>query len=159
MEDEAVAPLGETVDRGLGGGAGIPRRRRVDGHDDEGAKRIDGTYRVGRCADEAQRADIGMDSSIGKQACRAGWVDRLHADLMRVEGPVDRQLVAAAGHGSDRNRGDQDRERASAHHPRNARMTSSLARASFGKPWKTISPRSTPYTRSAPPPPSPTLTS
>ena len=98
--------------------AGAARRRgRVHGDDDGGAQRLDGAD-VGRqsAAPERIRAEIGVERARPELGGGEARLQRLDADLLRVERGIEGQLVARlGGHAEEESEGAEQRGKPAAH--------------------------------------------
>ena len=110
--------------------------------------------RRGQVPRSAGAADIGMELAGDEQCARLLWREGRNLDLVGIVGRIYRLLVAAPRHRCDKQSGSNKNDRPPClHHqlrpqpggapqPRSAFTTFSSASASFGAPWKMISPRS-----------------
>src|SRR5262249_31092491 len=108
-------------------------------------------YRIGQSRRKVRGSShIGVQLAGAEQGARSLRLESRYLDLVRIIGRIDGKLVAAPDHGRDRQYRHRDdeylphihRDTPARAQPRSAFTTFSSASASFGEPWKMISPRS-----------------
>jgi hypothetical protein len=94
------------------------RRCRIDANNHEQAERLDSGDGLGNRTSKSRRtANISMHLAVAQEVGRSLGRHRRDLDLMGIIGRIDRQLVAAAGHGDRDGRHRGDEKAASGHLP------------------------------------------